>query len=409
MSASDNLFSDQSTSAHRSDSSQQAVQEAPQRIVLRSNLELTPFPDGSLQIRDPESVRYFHLGFDEAEIVKMLSSMHPLQIIERTSYTEAELKQFLGMLKQWGLLEGTTPPPRQAIRKMTALQFLFKRFELLDPNDLLTEWEPRLRWLGSNPFKYIFGALFLVSIVLAVKNFMSFATYGWPLVADSWSISLIVFITMLITVLAGHEICHGMVLKHFGGACHEMGFYFIYATPALYTDVSDVYKLPKAGQKIWVMMAGPVFQSVVGSVAFLLWSVAVPHTAIADLLFLLVTAAFFSLSINLNPLIRLDGYYALQLALSIHSLRRRAWAYVSAILTNKETEENLTERERKVFLLYAPLSVVYTCFVMVLTMSFYFQSTLLSFPAISAFIAAVLFVASQTDLPIKSSEEVDKS
>lgn len=381
---------------------------ATQQIKLRADIERTSYPDGSMQIRDPQSIRYFHLGFDEAEIVRMLDIMHPAQVLQRSSYSEDELKQLLGMLKQWGLLEGTIPPPRQMLRKMTALQFLFKRFEIIDPDDLLTKWCPKLRWLGSNPSKYFFYFIIMLTLLQAAKHLPEFMRYGWPLLADSWTITLIIFISMLVLVLGCHEICHGMVLKHFGGSCHEIGFYFIYATPALYADVSDIYKLPHISQKIWVILAGPIFQLVIGCISFLLWSLAIPHTGTANFFFLLVTASFFSLSINLNPLIRLDGYYALQLALDIHSLRRRAWAFVSALIFNKETEENLTDREKKVFLFYAPLSVINTCAIMVMTSSFYFQSTFLTAPAISVFVATILFLASQTDLPIKTNEETDK-
>jgi putative peptide zinc metalloprotease protein len=369
------------------------------KIKLRSDLEITPFPDGSIQVRDPKAVRFFHLGIEEAEVIKMLAIMHPLQIIERSSYTEGELKKFLGMLKQWGLLEGTAPPPIQSTKQKTMLQFMFSRFKVIEPDELLEYLEPRLRWSWTKPAK-IFGiCLALLAIVVAAQNVVSFVKYGWPLIADSWAISLICFVTMLVIVLAGHEMSHGLSLKSFGGNVPEMGFYFVYATPSLYTDVSDIYRLPKTSQKIWVMMAGPIFQALVGCVSFLLWSAAVPHTPIADLLFLLVTASFFSLSVNLNPLIRLDGYYALQLALNIHGLRRRAWAYVRALLLNEVPEEKLTTRERKVFLLYAPLSVIYTCSIMYIVMGFYFGQSFLNFPAITGLTAVILFLASQTPMP----------
>jgi putative peptide zinc metalloprotease protein len=380
------------------------------QIKLRPDLELTYLNDGTLQIRDPKEVRFFHLGFDETEIIKMLEKMHPLEIIHRSSYTEQELRQFLGMLKQWGLLEGTAPPPRQSTKQKTVLQFMFQRFKLVDPDKLLEDLVPKLSWMWSTPAK-IFGIIItILAIYQAFASGMSFATYGWPLIADSWAISLIAFILLLTAVLSGHEMAHGLCLKRFGGTVPEMGFYFVYMTPALYTDVSDVYKLPTVGQKIWVMLAGPLFQAVVGCIAFLLWAAAVPHTAVADLLYLLVVASFFSLSINLNPLIRLDGYYVLQLALNIYALRRRAWSYIRSLLLREPFEEKLTPRERKIFLLYAPLSVIYTFFIMMIVMSFYFGSSFLNFPAITATIAILLFLASRTPLPPQSGlEEMDAS
>jgi putative peptide zinc metalloprotease protein len=115
---------------------------------------------------------------------------------------------------------------------------------------------------------------------------------------------------------------------------------------------------------------------------------------------------FFSLAVNLNPLIRLDGYYALQLALGIYGLRRRAWSYVRSIVMNEEPEEKVTARERKVFLLYAPLSVIYTVCIMVLIMSFYFGEGFLNFPSLTAFLAVMIFIASQTPLQKKKKDNL---
>ena len=340
-------------------SSDQTDQKQSAGIKLRKDLEIISFPDGSIQVSDPVTVRHFHLGFDEAEAIKMLEIMHPLEICKRSSYSEDDLKQFLGMLKQWGLLEGTAAP---AIQIIYFILITFTGF-------------------------------------LMVKEGERFMHYGWPLINDSWIITLICFVILLFTVLAGHEIAHGVALKYFGGSVPEMGFYFAYMTPALYTDVSDIYRLKKTSQKIWVMLAGLLFQGGIGCLAYLLWSQAVEHSGLADLLYLTVTASFFSLSINLNPLIRLDGYYVLQLALNIYALRRRAWSYVRSLVFNEEPEEILTPRERKVFLLYAPLSVIYTCFTMILIMSFYFGQTFMNFPALTGFLAILLFLASQTPMP----------
>ncbi len=380
-------------------SSDQTDQKQSAGIKLRKDLEIISFPDGSIQVSDPVTVRHFHLGFDEAEAIKMLEIMHPLEICKRSSYSEDDLKQFLGMLKQWGLLEGTAAPAIQSTKKKTVLQFMFQRFKLSEPDSMLEDLIPKVQWTWSKPAQIIYFILITFTGFLMVKEGERFMHYGWPLINDSWIITLICFVILLFTVLAGHEIAHGVALKYFGGSVPEMGFYFAYMTPALYTDVSDIYRLKKTSQKIWVMLAGLLFQGGIGCLAYLLWSQAVEHSGLADLLYLTVTASFFSLSINLNPLIRLDGYYVLQLALNIYALRRRAWSYVRSLVFNEEPEEILTPRERKVFLLYAPLSVIYTCFTMILIMSFYFGQTFMNFPALTGFLAILLFLASQTPMP----------
>ncbi|MDX1918089.1 MAG: M50 family metallopeptidase [Candidatus Caenarcaniphilales bacterium] len=371
----------------------------PQEIKMRSDLEFEEMPDGTLQVRDPSSIRYFQLGFNEAEIVRMLASMSPLAILERTSYTESQLKKFLGMLKQWGLLEGTVPPPQKSTKRQSILQKIFSRFKLLEPDDFLTWMEAKLDFIWGWPTMTVVFIIFVAATLQGFQRGESFLTYGWPLIAQSWLISLLVFLLLLFIVIVGHELAHGLVLKRYGGYVPEIGFFFVYATPALYTDISDAYKLPKKSQKINVMLAGPMFQAVLGSILYLLWCLAVPHSFVGDLLYLSVIAAFFSLTINLNPLIKLDGYYILQIALDIYDLRRRAWAYLHAVIFNKPLEEQPSPRERKVFLLYAPLSVIYTAFIMFVVISFYFGEAFKQYPALTVLGVLLALISSQIYMP----------
>ncbi len=78
----------------------------------------------------------------------------------------------------------------------------------------------------------------------------------------------------------------------------------------------------------------------------------------------MVAAGGLVLLLNFNPLIPLDGYYALMDWLEIPNLRPRAFAYMSAWLKRHlllmDVQMPLaTERERRVFLVYGALSIVY--------------------------------------------------
>ena len=144
-------------------SSDQTDQKQSAGIKLRKDLEIISFPDGSIQVSDPVTVRHFHLGFDEAEAIKMLEIMHPLEICKRSSYSEDDLKQFLGMLKQWGLLEGTAAPAIQSTKKKTVLQFMFQRFKLSEPDSMLEDLIPKVQWTWSKPAQIIY---FILTIIL---------------------------------------------------------------------------------------------------------------------------------------------------------------------------------------------------------------------------------------------------
>ncbi len=374
------------------------VVNKPIGINLRHDLEMSHLEDGSFQIRDPEVIRYFHLGLEEAEVITLMQTMHPKQVAERTSFSEDDLKRFLGMLKGWGLLEGTVAPRRQQQSQKTLIQLFFKRYKIAEPDSFFDDWTGKLAFLGSNPAKVFYGVLLAWTSVVFYQKATDLMAYGWPSILDSWPITTAIFVLLLFVTLSFHELAHGFCLKYFGGKIPEIGFYFSYATPALYTDVSDMYNLPRKRDKIWVMAIGPLVQIILGCLSFLAWSEAVPHTFIADIFFLSFSACFFSLSMNLNPLIRLDSYYILQIGLGVYSLRRRAWTYFLAKLTGKKLPEYPTARERKIFLLYAPLSIIYTTVIMFVMLTFYFGQSFVELPAVTLLLVLLLYAASQTPL-----------
>ncbi len=71
---------------------------------------------------------------------------------------------------------------------------------------------------------------------------------------------------------------------------------------------------------------------------------------------------------NLNPLIKLDGYYLLSDYLDIPNLRSRAVGYVTAGIkrlfgSSVEIKET-TPRERRIYIVYGLLSLAYTIFIL---------------------------------------------
>src|SRR5262249_30663412 len=63
------------------------------------------------------------------------------------------------------------------------------------------------------------------------------------------------------------------------------------------------------------------------------WLMATPQTILADLAFLLLLGATFTIIINCNPLIKLDGYYALSQLVGIQNLQGRSAEYVGSVIS----------------------------------------------------------------------------
>jgi multidrug efflux pump subunit AcrA (membrane-fusion protein) len=78
-----------------------------------------------------------------------------------------------------------------------------------------------------------------------------------------------------------------------------------------------------------------------------------------------VASSAFKLFINLNPLIKLDGYYLLSDALGIPNLRARAFRYLRSCVATllgspRRSSEAVTARERRIYLAYGLLACGYS-------------------------------------------------
>jgi putative peptide zinc metalloprotease protein len=166
-------------------------------------------------------------------------------------------------------------------------------------------------------------------------------------------------------VILIHELGHGYACKHYGGEVRELGFMLIYFQPAFYCNVSDAWSFPERGARLWVTAAGGWIQLVVASVAALVWWAAAPGTLAANVaVAAMLVGGATTLLTNANPLLPLDGYFALTDWLEIPNLRLRAFAHFRwwvrrTVLRLEEPEPDASPRERRVFLLYGGLAVLY--------------------------------------------------
>src|SRR5205823_1066620 len=139
----------------------------------------------------------------------------------------------------------------------------------------------------------------------------------------------LVFWTTGMVVIVVHELGHAFTCKYFGGQVHEMGAMLIYFQPAFYCNVNDAWTFRDRAARLWVTAAGSWIQLVVAGLAAIVWWAAVPDTLISQIaLAAMVIGGVTTVLANANPLIPLDGYYALSDYLEIPNLRTRAFGYV---------------------------------------------------------------------------------
>ncbi len=190
-------------------------------------------------------------------------------------------------------------------------------------------------------FKSVLAAL----TVLALIGFVAFVwllgqgTYAILAPDDSTVLGYIAGLLALLLInmvmIFIHESAHALTTKHFGREVRRGGAMIYYGMPAFFVDTVDIWLEPKR-RRIAVSWAGPHSELIVAGLCSLLaMGVADPASLAGALLFKAAFLGYFSVFVNLNPLLELDGYFILSDWLGIPMLRQRSFAFIREELPGK--------------------------------------------------------------------------
>jgi putative peptide zinc metalloprotease protein len=180
------------------------------------------------------------------------------------------------------------------------------------------------------------------------------------------------FFFILILIGGIHEFAHAYATKMYGGEVHDVGMALFYFTPAFYCNTSDSFMFESRLRRLWVTIAGIYIEVIICAVATALWVASYPDSflhqfAYKTMLLTGISTIFF----NINPLIKVDGYYALSSLLQIQDLRESSFRFLSAwfqknVLRLPVDIPTMTRRRRRISVVYGLLSTVYTATIMFL-------------------------------------------
>ena len=163
-----------------------------------------------------------------------------------------------------------------------------------------------------------------------------------------------------------HESAHAVLCKHYGGGVHSAGFHLIYLTPAFFVDVSELWVYANRLQRVVTALAGIWAELTICAVATAIWWGTPPGGSIHDLAYKVVLIAGVAVVLmNLNPLIKLDGYYVLSETIGIDEIKERSTALLSSwvqkyIFRLPVEVPYVRPRLRWFFVPYAILSGIYS-------------------------------------------------
>lgn len=244
-------------------------------------------------------------------------------------------------------------------------------FKGWDPNDYLNWLHARTHWIYTWWFTSL--TLFLFAVM----------TYIW---ADRWGqigqdtllyytftkktgLDLLEFWLLFCFIGFFHESAHALTAKHYGANIHYMGFTLIYLTPAFIVEITELWARAGRLQRLVAIISGIWVEMIFCAVATIIWSGTSGGTFVHEASYkIMMITGLIVLIVNLNPLIKLDGYYALAEIVGISELKENSTAFtmgwIKKHIFRLPIEYDYVPPRRRA--LYVPYSILSGCYSYVL-------------------------------------------
>lgn len=205
---------------------------------------------------------------------------------------------------------------------LSANRYVFLKISILSQTNLL-RISKGLTFLFK---RRVFVLLSLIMAFFLIGCFFCFSIDVQALYKYLNAKNSVVFSLGYLSCVFFHELGHAAAALHFKAKPNHIGFGFYLFTPIMYCDVSDIWILDYK-KRITVDLAGIYFQWILSTIFVLFFMISGSYFWIFFSFF-----NFLSSLLNLNPLLRFDGYWALSDLLQTPNLRRKSFTEVKHIV-----------------------------------------------------------------------------
>jgi len=298
------------------------------RLRTRRDLAISRSGDGWV-VKDPMSLEYFRVGERERFLLEQLREPHGLVELTRRyrerfpndRATGQQVLAFCATLRDCSLLVSAAPDRRRGSWLAPLLSPLAIRLPGVDPTGVLDA----TAWLGRVLFSRAFAAGLVLAVVAVGVGLVGAAEElagTLERLAEVWRPQYAAAaIGALVLTKSWHELGHAMACRRMGAECHEVGVMLLALTPCLYCDASDAWSLGDRWRRVVVALGGVYFEAMLAVAAAAAWLVLAPGPLRVLAAYVVVIASVSTLLLNLNPLLRFDGYYVLADAWGVSNLR----------------------------------------------------------------------------------------
>src|SRR5215469_7249004 len=265
-------------------------------------------------------------------------------------------------------------------RRSRSIDFAEITLKTWDNADGYITWlYPKVSFLFTTWFAWTSVGLFALMAWMWADRFGeiwsdSFAFYNFTQKSGT---DLIEF-WFLFGAMAGiHETAHGLAGKHYGATIEKMGFMLMYFAPTFFCDATQVWILGGRWARIVTSFSGIWLDLVVCFIATVVWWGTATGMAVHDWAYKIMMVTGIGVSVlNLNPLIKLDGYLIFSELVQEPALKESSTEYLSAwvrkhLFRLPAEVPYVPRRKRLFYAIYAVLSGMYSyvllSFLMVIT------------------------------------------
>jgi len=274
---------------------------------------------------------------------------------------EAKLRP-LGLLRRG---DGSEPELKRS-NPLLALRF---RYVVTDP-----EVTRRV----TAPFQVLFAPVVVAVLVVAFLGVCWWVLWREGLAAathDAFDQPLLLLAVFAVTVVSAgfHEFGHAAAARYGGATPGAMGTGLYLVWPAFYTDVTDSYRLGRAG-RVRTDLGGLYFNAIVAVAMFGLW-----WGTGTDAILLIIATQVLQMVRQLAPLVRFDGYHVLADVTGVPDLYQRIRPTLVGLLPG-----HWHDPESRVLKPWARAVVTAWVLVVVPVLAFCLVTMVVTFPRVAA-------------------------
>jgi putative peptide zinc metalloprotease protein len=385
-----------------------ALPELPERLVRQTLPKLDPslvskqhIENGQpvVLVKKPGAELVFRFAPSQWQLVQMFDGKRSYAEIcdlyqqqTGSQLTEDDVRDLASYLQENSPLLYKTPLEQNMIlqQELRSSRKKRSRFKGIDFSDITVKvWNnadayvswlyPKLRFMFTEWFVWTSLGMFALMTWMWADRLGeiwsdSFAFYNFT---QKTGTDLLEF-WFLFGAMAGiHETAHGLVGKHFGARVERMGFSLMYFAPSFFCDATQVWVLGGKWARIATSIAGIWLDLVVCFVATIVWWTTPTGMGAHNWAYKIMMVTGIGVSIlNLNPLIKLDGYLIFSELVHEPALKEESTAYLSAWVRRSVFRlpvqvPYVPRRKRPFYVIYAVLSGLYSylllSFLMILT------------------------------------------